>query len=524
MTNTRFLFVVICCCWQLLAFPSCLAEFDNGGNTHDENQGVRDIEHHNNEQQEETYYEENRQQDQHNENHEVNDQQREQDLDQLHYEHQDPVHDNQDQLQEAYNNNNNNNEEVYDQHYEQHREQEQQYDHVDVPNQDEQNYPQQDDNQEVHEHEQQHDNEEIYDNQQQQQNDEQGHDYAEPSDQDEEYYDQNYDHGGVPDQKEHDDDQQYDNEEAHDQNEEVHDQQHDHQQEYQQEASHQYEQQQYQDEVHNYEQHQEEQYENGPEGNAGGDEYVHVDPTGVDVDWPMHYPSSRHPDANRRKNMVERYQQFLYGCSFINSDGFSEEDCKRIDRERMTINRMQPPTMRNYTVTGFGKVGKAPTRVLSSLLDFYDKYHTSHMVREAWPPGSMYANHWASVIKTLPIEGFPHAEGTKSESNGGSSGQPSLSAQQRRELIALVQPIVEKWCKASLVPTAIQGIREYRRGALVVPAVNRLPFVITAVINVAQSVVDDWPLQVISHDGKAVNVTMRPGDMVSRNACFCLLV
>jgi prolyl 4-hydroxylase len=34
------------------------------------------------------------------------------------------------------------------------------------------------------------------------------------------------------------------------------------------------------------------------------------------------------------------------------------------------------------------------------------------------------------------------------------------------------------------------------------------------IINVAQDVTEDWPLEVIGHDGIAVNVTMAPGDMV----------
>jgi prolyl 4-hydroxylase len=38
--------------------------------------------------------------------------------------------------------------------------------------------------------------------------------------------------------------------------------------------------------------------------------------------------------------------------------------------------------------------------------------------------------------------------------------------------------------------------------------------VISAIINVAQDVTEDWPLEVIGHDGIAVNVTMAPGDMV----------
>lgn len=37
---------------------------------------------------------------------------------------------------------------------------------------------------------------------------------------------------------------------------------------------------------------------------------------------------------------------------------------------------------------------------------------------------------------------------------------------------------------------------------------------ISAIINVAQLVEEDWILEVIAHDGVAVNITMEPGDMV----------
>ena len=42
----------------------------------------------------------------------------------------------------------------------------------------------------------------------------------------------------------------------------------------------------------------------------------------------------------------------------------------------------------------------------------------------------------------------------------------------------------------------------------------RLPLVISAIINVAQDVDDEWPLEVIGHDGVAVNVTLEPGEMI----------
>lgn len=44
---------------------------------------------------------------------------------------------------------------------------------------------------------------------------------------------------------------------------------------------------------------------------------------------------------------------------------------------------------------------------------------------------------------------------------------------------------------------------------------SSLPLVLSAIINVAQDgVVEDWPLEFIGHDGRAINLTMQPGDMI----------
>jgi prolyl 4-hydroxylase len=61
---------------------------------------------------------------------------------------------------------------------------------------------------------------------------------------------------------------------------------------------------------------------------------------------------------------------------------------------------------------------------------------------------------------------------------------------------------------------SLYGIRIYTRGSILSPHVDRLPLVSSAIINVAADVEEPWPLEVIGHDGRAVNVTMEPGDMV----------
>lgn len=73
---------------------------------------------------------------------------------------------------------------------------------------------------------------------------------------------------------------------------------------------------------------------------------------------------------------------------------------------------------------------------------------------------------------------------------------------------------VEEWTGQKLTPTSVYGIRSYKNGAILAPHVDRLPLVSSMIINVDQDVDEDWPLEVYGHDGKAYNVTMKPGDLV----------
>ena len=75
--------------------------------------------------------------------------------------------------------------------------------------------------------------------------------------------------------------------------------------------------------------------------------------------------------------------------------------------------------------------------------------------------------------------------------------------------------IVQWWIGESLATSSVYGIRVYQKGAVLIPHVDRLPLVSSAIINVAQDVEEPWPLEVIGHDGVAYNITMNPGDMVS---------
>lgn len=74
--------------------------------------------------------------------------------------------------------------------------------------------------------------------------------------------------------------------------------------------------------------------------------------------------------------------------------------------------------------------------------------------------------------------------------------------------------ILEDWTGQYLAHCNIWGIRTYHNGSILTPHVDRNPLVVSAIINVAQEVDEDWALEVWGHDGKPYNITMEPGDMV----------
>lgn len=67
---------------------------------------------------------------------------------------------------------------------------------------------------------------------------------------------------------------------------------------------------------------------------------------------------------------------------------------------------------------------------------------------------------------------------------------------------------IQEWTGEELTECSLYGIRTYTEGAVLATHVDRLPLVSSAIVNVAQDVDEPWPLEVISHDGKAYNVTV----------------
>ena len=237
---------------------------------------------------------------------------------------------------------------------------------------------------------------------------------------------------------------------------------------------------------------------------------------GVDCSFPMHtldFHESRCGDLLGDRFQV--YQDFMEGCRAQ----FGKR-CDITEDSRVDQMLRQVPSLRNYTSTGFAKTRAPPelfdliqqhwqrntqpqknaaASAAATLSDLTVLDNPQHI--EAWTKGHTYVNYWAHNTTYWGL--------ADSKTMGG-----SLALQDR--LFALAKPVLEDWTQMELRPTSLYGIRVYREGAILSPHVDRNPLISSAIINVAQdpAMTDDWPLEVIDREGKAVNISMVRGDMV----------
>lgn len=96
---------------------------------------------------------------------------------------------------------------------------------------------------------------------------------------------------------------------------------------------------------------------------------------------------------------------------------------------------------------------------------------------------------------------------------------PSTMLDVTHELKQLVckelQPICEQWSAKPLAMTSIYGIREYARGtSLKMHTDVTHTHIISVILNVAQTVDRDWPLEVDDHMCRRHSVILQPGEML----------
>ena len=78
-----------------------------------------------------------------------------------------------------------------------------------------------------------------------------------------------------------------------------------------------------------------------------------------------------------------------------------------------------------------------------------------------------------------------------------------------------LHPLAEEWAGVRLQHTATYGVRRYTNGSWLTSHVDRFnTHVISAIINLGQSVTEDWPLYIKDNEGGEQAVVLAPGEMV----------
>lgn len=216
---------------------------------------------------------------------------------------------------------------------------------------------------------------------------------------------------------------------------------------------------------------------------------------GADVSFPVHYRRFAQDEPLGDRKAL--YDEFMAGCREHYSS--NPQACDITEEDRVSMSLRQPASMQNYTDTGFKKL-QAPQEVRELLTNYWNAHHdTDQKQQEIWPKGNTYVNHWTAPTHMVNVE--------EKKLRGGGYNL-------KNKIWNGVKPILEEWTGMELEPSSMYGIRQYTEGAILSPHADRTPLITSCIINVAQDVEEDWPLEVYGRDGLAYNVTMKPGDMV----------
>ena len=90
-----------------------------------------------------------------------------------------------------------------------------------------------------------------------------------------------------------------------------------------------------------------------------------------------------------------------------------------------------------------------------------------------------------------------------------------LSDELKNKIHNSLQKPMEAWSKTKLEPTFVYGIRDYKKGAVLIPHRDRNEtHIISAIINIDKKVEKDWPLEIDDHFYRRHEVFLEPGEVL----------
>ena len=225
-----------------------------------------------------------------------------------------------------------------------------------------------------------------------------------------------------------------------------------------------------------------------------------IDSYGFDRSFPIQHDSLLDDGPFDHHKRQQFYDNFMAGCRAKEASKQKSGLCDQAEADRIATNLLQPSKMRNYTQLGYEKV-TAPTKLVESLKRFWKKneqdyYHPTSSIFEI---GSTYVNDWETHHHIMNIDDVQFQ-----------------SKHLRTQIFDETKPILEKWAGGvELSPSSLFGVHIFTKKTVMPPRLDTLPFVINAIIHVADDVDTPWPIELYGHDGKAHNVTLSEvGDML----------
>ena len=144
----------------------------------------------------------------------------------------------------------------------------------------------------------------------------------------------------------------------------------------------------------------------------------------------------------------------------------------------------------SYTEVGFLK-DKLDVHLLSKIRTFYNE-NQQHLKTEVVAGGYIETDSKQSASETI-----------------------ELTDDLRNEIHSSLLKKAESWSGTKLLPTYVYGIRIYNRGAKLNPHRDREEtHIIGVIINIAQEVEKDWPLEIKDHQGKKHQLILKPGEII----------
>lgn len=147
-------------------------------------------------------------------------------------------------------------------------------------------------------------------------------------------------------------------------------------------------------------------------------------------------------------------------------------------------------TIPSYTEVGFLK-DKLDVHLVSKIRTFYNE-NQQHLKTEVVAGGYIETDSKQSASETI-----------------------ELTDDLRNEIHSSLLKKAESWSGIKLLPTYVYGIRIYHRGAKLNPHRDREEtHIIGVIINIAQEVEQDWPLEIEDHQGKKHQLILKPGEII----------